>query len=433
MKYTAKKLTVLLTSLLATACVLSSCKENSDETNGIADISTLKSEISTASVSVISDDAPPPEATADVARSSAISDTAMFDSAAPFSSYTFSVSDSENNYMITVSPTEDESSFKIITEDNAFNYSEFTIKAPENYAIDIPYTQDMASNVCRVLKNTADDTVLPDIIQFTFYLDNFDTDEELPYTVKRLYSVKNSEFTEIAVYDISGERLDYISEYTLLRTEGRVFMPTPDVTFDEDGACSLQLEVYDFDEKELTLKKRIQSTDFSENDDNMLYYGYAAKAVADNIAKYFTTSSLNIGDYYNTVEVPSLNSEGASSYYFYVDDPRFSTKAELESFVKLYFDAKTTDELFVNAPQKYCDINGKLCTLVGDAGLSYIGNTTITSYIYNSKDNTITYKTKAERYDETGRFYEFIDSGDFTLSIDPNSLNYKITQYKTTY
>lgn len=165
----------------------------------------------------------------------------------------------------------------------------------------------------------------------------------------------------------------------------------------------------------------------------MLYYGYAAKAVADNIAKYFTTSSLNIGDYYNTVEVPSLNSEGASTYYFYVDDPRFSTKAELESFVKLYFDAKTTDELFVNAPQKYCDINGKLCTLVGDAGLSYIGNTTITSYIYNSKDNTITYKTKAERYDKTGRFYEFIDSGDFTLSIDPNSLSYKITQYKTTY
>lgn len=428
MKYTAKKLTVLLTSLLATACVLSSCKKNSDEVSSLANISTLKSEVSTASVSVISDDAPPPEAAADAAR-----DSTMYDSAAPFSSYTFSVSDSENNYMITVSTSEDESSFKIITEDNAFNYSEFTINAPENYAIYIPYTQDMASDVCRVLKNTADDTVLPDIIQFTFYLDNFDTDEELPYTVKRLYSVKNGEFTEIAVYDISGERLDYISEFTLLRTEGRVFMPTPDVTFDEDGSYSLQLEVYDFDENELTLKKRIQSTDFSENDNNMLYYGYAAKSVADNIAKYFTTSSLYISDYNNTVEVPSLNPDGASTYYFYVDDPRFSTKAELESFVKLYFDAKTTDELFVNAPQKYCDINGKLCTIVGDAGLSYIGNVTLTSYIYNSKDNTITYKTKAERYDESGRFYEFIDSGDFTLLIDPNSLSFKITQYKTTY
>lgn len=433
MKYTAKKLTALLTSLLATACVLSSCKKNADEVSALSNVSNLKSEASTSSFPVIYNDAPPPEATADAARGSTLGDAAMFDSAAPFSSYTFSVSDSENNYMITISLSEDQSSFKIVTEDKAFNYSEFVLEAPENYAIDIPYTQDMASNICRVLKNTADDTVLPDIIQFNFYLDNFDTGEELPYTVKRLYSVRNGEFTEIAVYDTSGERLDYISEYTLLRTEGRVFMPVPEVTFGENGSYSLELVVYDLDEKELTLKKRAQSTDFSENDDNMLYYGYAAKAVADNIAKYFTTSSLYISDYYNTVEVPSLNSDEASIYYFYVDDPRFSTKAELESFVKLYFDAKTTDELFVNAPQKYCDINGKLCTIVGDAGLSYIGDTTITSYIYNSKDNTITYKTKAERYDEAGKFYEFIDSGDFTLSIDPSTSGFKITQYKSTY
>lgn len=432
MKYTYKKLTVLLTSLLATACVLSSCKSSAESVIN-AENDTLDVE-TTAEVSVSPRST---ETSADIAPASVSPDTELFDTTAQFSSYTFSVSDSENNYMITISASEDESSFKIITEDNAFNYSEFTLKAPENYEIVIPYTQDMASNVCDILKNTADDTSLPDIIQFTFYLNNFDTQEELPYTVKKLYSVKNGEFTEISLFDISGESLDYISEYTLLRTEGRVFMPVPDVSFDEDGSYSLEIDVYDFDENELTLKKRIQSTDFyssaDDTHDNMLYYGYAAKAVADNIAKYFTTSSLNISDYSNIVEVPSLNSDGASTYYFYVDDPRFSTKAELESFVKLYFDAKTTDEMFVNAPQKYCDIDGKLCTVVGDAGLSYIGNTTITSYIYNDKDNTITYKTKAERYDDMGRFYEFVDSGDFTLSIDPNTSSFKITQYKLTY
>ncbi len=418
MKYISKKLTVLLTSLLATAVVLCSCGKT-----GSSEIESITGETA-AETTANSSDASPQKMIVGATASSYEYDPDTF------SSYTFSVSDGENNYMITVSNQDNGSSFNIITEDNAFNYSEFTLTAPENYVLNVPFSQDDASSVCTVLKNTADDSIVPDIIQFTFYLDNFDTEEELPYTVKRFYSVKDNAFKEIEVYDISGEKMDFIPEFTLLRTEGTVFMPVPEVKFAEDGSAEVELEVYDLNTDDMTLTKRKQSSDF---DTDKLYYGYAAKAVADDIARYFTTTSLNVSDYDNYVVVDSLNSDTSSSYFFYVDDPRFSTKSELESFVKKYFDAKTTDEMFINAPQKYRDIDGKLCTIVGDAGISYIGDITITGYNYDEKAGKITYNTKAERFDENGRFIEFIDGGDFTLEVNTKDCSFKITQYKLNY
>lgn len=420
MKYTGKKLTVLLTSLLATTVVLCSC--NSSKTANTVDTATETTTVTEASENSASDTGSPK-----IMLGAATPDDAEPDA---FSSYTFSLNDGENNYMITVSATDSDSELKIITEDNAFNYSEYTLTPPENYTLNIPYSQEYASGVCSVLTNTADDRTVPDIVQFIFYLDNFDTEEELPYTVKRCYSVKDNEFTEIGVYDEDGSKMDYIPEFTLLRTEGTVFMPTPTVTFDDNGDASVELSVYDFDTDELTLKKRAQSTDFETD---KLYYGYAAKAVADDIAKYFTTTSLNVSDYDNYVQFDSLNSDGGSMMFYFVDDPRFKNVSELENFVKKYFDAKTTNEMFINAPQKYCDVDGKLCTVVGDAGISYIGGITITSYNYNEKTSTVTYKTKAERYDDEGKFVEFIDGGDFTLEVNPNDQSFKITQYKLNY
>ena len=420
MKYTGKKLTVLLTSLLATTVVLCSC--NSSKTANTVDTAAETTTVTEASENSASDTGSPK-----IMLGAETPDDAEPDA---FSSYTFSLNDGENNYMITVSAADSDSELKIITEDNAFNYSEYTLTPPENYTLNIPYSQEYASGVCSVLTNTADDRTVPDIVQFIFYLDNFDTEEELPYTVKRCYSVKDNEFTEIGVYDEDGSKMDYIPEFTLLRTEGTVFMPTPTVTFDDNGDASVELSVYDFDTDELTLKKRAQSTDFETD---KLYYGYAAKAVADDIAKYFTTTSLNVSDYDNYVQFDSLNSDGGSMMFYFVDDPRFKNVSELENFVKKYFDAKTTNEMFINAPQKYCDVDGKLCTVVGDAGISYIGGITITSYNYNEKTSTVTYKTKAERYDDEGKFVEFIDGGDFTLEVNPNDQSFKITQYKLNY
>ncbi|MGN0599083.1 MAG: hypothetical protein ACI4JK_04235 [Oscillospiraceae bacterium] len=420
MRYTGKMLTVFLTSLLAATVVLCSCNnKGSDGTTTVPETS-FSSETTVNST----DDTSVPKI-----MLGAVTPGDQTDPDA-FSSYTFSLNGGENNYMITVSATDNDSELKIITEDSSFNYSEYIITAPENYILDIPYSQEYASSVCSVLTNTADDQVVPDVVQFLFYLDNFDTEEELPYTVKRLYSVKNGEFTELKVYDADGNKMDYIPEYTLLRTEGTVFMPTPTVTFDDNGTASVDLTVYDFDTNGFTLKKRVQSADFETD---KLYYGYAAKAVADDIAKYFTTTSLNVSDYENYVQLDSLNSDGTSFMFYFVDDPRFKTVSELESFVKKYFDAKTTSEMFINAPQRYRDVDGKLCTVVGDAGIPYIGNITITGYNYNEKAGTITYKTKAERFDEEGKFVEFIDGGDFALEVNTNDQSFRITQYKLNY
>lgn len=421
MKYTGKKLTVMLTSLLATTVVLCSCNSTTSSGTG-----TAANTSSSAETTVNASDS---ETSPKIILGEGNPDETDSEPDA-FSSYTFSLNDGENNYMITVSATESDSELKIITEDNAFNYSEFTLTPPENYMLSIPYSQEYSSGVCSVLTNTADDQTVPDIVQFIFYLDNFDTEEELPYTVRRFYSVKNNEFTEIGVYDTDGNKMDYIPESSLLRTEATVFMPTPTVTFDDDGAASVDLSVYDFDANELTLKKRVQSTDFETD---KLYYGYAAKAIADDIAQYFTTTSLNVSDYDNYVQLDSLNSDGGSTMLYFVDDPRFKTVSDLENFVKKYFDAKTTNEMFVNAPQKYRDVDGKLCTVVGDAGFLYISDITIIGYNYNEKTSTITYKTKAKRYDDEGNFVEFIDSGDLTLEVNPNDQSFKITQYKLNY
>ena len=249
MKYTGKKLTVLLTSLLATTVVLCSC--NSSKTANTVDTAAETTTVTEASESSASD-----AGSSKIMLGASTPDDAEPDA---FSSYTFSLNDGENNYMITVSATDSNSELKIITEDNEFNYSEYTLTPPENYTLNIPYSQEYASGVCSVLTNTADDRTVPDIVQFIFYLDNFDTEEELPYTVKRCYSVKDNEFTEIGVYDEDGSKMDCIPEFTLLRTEGTVFMPTPTVTFDDNGDASVELSVYDFDTDELTLKKRAQS------------------------------------------------------------------------------------------------------------------------------------------------------------------------------
>lgn len=423
MKSLKSRLFILLTALM-TAAVLASCGAERPESV----TESIKSDTTDEQIENIITNSP------ETLIEAAIADPYAFDPN-PFSSYTFSVSDSVNNYMITVSGGESTPYYSIVTEDSDFNYSEFKLTAPEHYALSVPFSQDQASSVCTVLRNTVDDTPVPDIIEFQFYLDDFGWQDETsynlkkPYTVKKFYSVKDGNFTEIKVYDEYGEEMPYIPEYTLLRTEAETFMPTPEVTFDEDGTANIKVYVYDFYPDMLTLTKHEKDFSF----ENKLYYGYAAKAVADSISKYFTTTSLNVTDYETYVEVKSLNSSTDSSYFYYVDDPRFTTKADLEAFVRKYFDAKTTDEMFINAPQKYRDIDGKLCTIVGDAGMSYIGNVTITDYNYNEKQGTITYETKAERFDEQGRFVEFIDGGDFTLNVASDGSTFTITQYKLTY
>ncbi len=375
----------------------------------------------------------------------------------PFSSYTFDFSDGTNKYMVTVGLNSTGDAFNLTLEDSNFGFSQYCITAPENYTLNIPCSQEEASSVCSVIKNTIDDTPVPDILEFTFYLNNFE-DESLPYSVMKYYSVKNDELCEIELYDTekvtevtvpgggaaafsraavdlfalgAPSKLEYCTDGTLLHTEPLVFMPYPDVSIDKDKnggwTVNADIYVYRFDPVKMTMKKELQPSSYKESP---LYFGYKAHAVADYIARYFTVASLNVSDYNNYVELPSVNSD-TNDYYFKVDDPRFGTVDELKDFVRCFFTEKLVSDMFINAPQKYRDIDGSLYTIVGDGGYDFtLGKLTITDY--KADKTSVTYHTKQEKFNDEGKFVNYIDGGDFSVELKDDGSIF-ITQYRFSY
>ena len=347
-----------------------------------------------------------------------------------FSSYTLDYSDGKDKYMITITLNSTGNAFDITVEDNNFGYSSTIITAPENYILNIPYSQETASSVCKVIKNTIDNTQLPDILEFTFYLNDFE-DESLPYSVTKYYAVQNSQLVEILIFGETETRaghLEYCSESSMYHVEPTIFMPEPTVTFDENGNAETDISIYRFDPDNLTLTKCPANSTFEENP---IYYGYAAKAIADNIAQYFTTTSLNVTDYENYVEMPSLNNSDINDCFFKVDDERFQTLEELKNFTRKYFSEKLVNEMFINAPQKYRDIDGALHTIVGDGGHDFtLGELIIIDYTVEG--NSVIYHTRQEKFSDEGEFLKYIDGGDFVIELQPDG-SFIVTGYRLSY
>ena len=361
--------------------------------------------------------------------------TAAYDGEAydePFSSYTYDFSVYGSNYMITVTPDETTTGLTLTVEDNQFGFSTFNVTPPNGYMVVLPYTQQQASQVCTVIKNTTEgDTSVPDLLKIDFYLSTFE-DETLPYTVSRLYSILDNRLVEVEVYDTIGdgtesdllEPMKYIPDSNLYHTEPDKFMPEPEVTMNEDGSLSAKVVTYTINYNDMTMRRGYEDI---ISVDNALYYGYAAHAIAGDIYKYFIATSLNVTDYDNYVEIPDANSE-SSQYFFKVDDPRFSTIDELKSYVGGYFDEKLVDEMFRNAPQQYRDIDGELYTILGDGGMNFnLGKLTITSWEQNG--SVITYHTKQETFDDNYAFTGYVDGGDFVIELTDSGFIVKEYRY----
>lgn len=347
-----------------------------------------------------------------------------------FSSYTFEYSDGADRYMTTVSLDETGTAFDIILENSNFEFSELRITPPEKYILNVPYSAEASSSVCTVIKNTVNGDVVPDILEFTFYLNEFE-DESLAYSVKKFYSVRNGKLEEITITDNTGEKpvqLEYCSDFNLYHTEPLVFMPDPQVNISADGKVTSDIYTYTFDPEKMTITKELTDSGF---DSSPLYYSYKAYSVANYIAKYFTTSSLDVTDYENYVEVSSVNS-GGTDYFFKVDDERFSTVEELKNFTRMFFTEKLVSDMFINAPQKYRDIEGELYTIVGDGGYDFtLSKTTINSM--DISGNIITVYTKQEKFTVDGKFDTFIDGGTFVIERDPTDDSFMILEYRFSY
>ncbi len=352
----------------------------------------------------------------------------------PFSSYTYDFSVYGNNYMITVTPDETTTGLTLTVEDNLFGFSTFSVTPPNGYMVILPYSSRQASSVCTVIRSN-DSGSVPDLLKIDFYLSSFE-DESLPYTVSRLYSILDNRLVEVEVYNTINdenpqetdsdvfEPMDYIPDCFLYHTENDTFMPEPTVTVEEDGTLSARVITYKINYNDMTMRRSLEDVTSA---DNALYYGYAVHAIAGNICKYFTTTSLNVTDYDNYVEIPDTSSEN-NQYFFKVDDPRFSTVAEFKEYVGGYFDEKLVSNMFLTAPQQYRDINGELYTLLGDGGTnSSLGKLTITDWEQNG--SVITYHTEQELFNDDGSLKEYIDGGDFVVEITDNGFVIKEYRY----
>lgn len=366
----------------------------------------------------------------------------------PFTSYTYDFSVAENNYMITVMPDETRTGLELTIEDNQFEFSKFNVIPPAGYMVGLPYSQQYASEVCTVIKSTSEDKNkdIPDLLKIDFYLMEFG-DEDMPYTVSRLYSIKDGRFVEIELFDTvpseddaalqaAGystfemawetdylERMDCIPESDLYRTESLTFMPEPKVTVLEDGSLEAEVVTYTLNPDDMTMRRAKQDC----TPDNPLYYGYAAHAIAGNIYQYFIATSLTVSEGEDYVKVPSADG-GEDKYFFKVDDPRFSTKAELQAYVERYFDEDLVTRMFLKAPQQYCDIDGALYTIQGDGGINEeLGKLTITGW--DTDGNTITYHTKQEKFNSEHVLDGYIDGGDFVIEIKDGG-GFIVKQYR---
>ena len=381
----------------------------------------------------------------------------------PFTSYTYDFSVYENNFMITVAPDETRTGLVLTVENNNFDYSTFNVYPPEGYAVYLPYSQTDAASVCTVIRGTEGASVLPDLLKIDFYLANSES-ETMPYTVSRMYTIgDNGELCQIKVLgkpeepaaeedaistysvtapiaieaDIAYELvpLDYIPESSIYQAEPlnpQKFMASPKITANEDGSFDVQIITYElnadctemvYTEEELT-------------PENPIYYGYAAHAVAGEIYKYFKSTSFNVSDYENYVEIPSANGD-SSQYFFKVDDPRFSTVQELRQFAEKYFTKSIVDEMFLSAPQKYRDIDGALYTIVGDSGRDEtLGKLIFTGEMEEDMTTAVknlSYYTIQEKFNENHEMTGYIDGGKFSIEFTGKEPGYIITQYRYPY
>lgn len=361
----------------------------------------------------------------------------------PFTSYTFTYSDSQDNYLITISPgkfTEPEYegaatlplSVILTCEDKNFSSQTFEATAPEGYYVGLPYSANGAYTACTIIKNDIDSTPVPDLIQLDFWLYDCSENDDRPYYVSKFYTVHEGKLSEVKMIDNTkqeGEILPYCP-VDMLHTEPLKLMevPVPEVT--KDGV-SLQIYTYTYDIAENTLTKNVEPP----VQDNMLYFGYYYYYRAMEIAYYMNQTTFPAEDYENYIETEVASGDStATVMYFAVSDPRFSTYEELYNYMLTIFNQRITDDMLAAAPMQYKDFNGKLYGILGDGGYNInLGPVTFTGYEISEDGQTITFHTRQLTRDDNGVETGYTDGGDFVLTANPDKNGYIITKFRYPY
>lgn len=428
---------IALAALLCTAVSLSACSGNENVA-----VTETTAEARAAEVTETSSEAS--SETVVGAQPALMSDEPVEENE-PFTSYTFTYSDSRDNYLVTLSPGEYRDiynngaqmlpiSVTFTCEDKNFASQTVEATAPEGYYIGLPYSANGAYTACTIIKNDIDFTPVPDLIQLDFWLYDYDdiAEEQRPAVVSKFYAVHEGKLSEVKMIDNTkqeGEPLPYCP-VDMLHTEPLKLMevPVPEVT--KDGV-SLQIYTYTYDIAENTLTKNVEPP----VQDNMLYFGYYYYYRAMEIAYYMNQTTLPVEDYENYVETEIANGDSTyTAMYFPISDPRFSTYEELYNYLLTIFNQRIADDMLAAAPMQYKDFDGKLYGILGDGGYNInLGPVTFTGYEISEDGQSIIFHTRQLTRDDNGFETGYTDGGDFVLTSNPDKNGYIITKFRYPY
>jgi hypothetical protein len=298
--------------------------------------------------------------------------------------FTFEFSDSGNNYIITLNTTQKELLFTI--EDRNYAVSTCIDSVPKGYGISVP-----SESNCFILPDRFAGDPKKQLLEVIFK----STGEAEPEYISKIYGIKNGEFTPLEIYDNSYMQMvytEYLPETTLIPTETNKFMIPPTLFYsDVTGNAIVTILTYTFDANTMTFTKTTEPIEVN----NPLYYGYAAYTAATDLYSFFTDRTLSV-DIDGEISVFTNNATGESDYYIPVADPRFTTLAEFEAYIRRFFSEEIAAEMFRQAPQKYRDIGGVLHTLqINTPRDPSLGSVLLTAAI--GEDVSIAYPTEQFR------------------------------------
>lgn len=366
-----------------------------------------------------------------------------------FGEYSFGFKGTKENYLIAVRRGKNENELSVMVENNRYVGTEYVITAPDGYVPSLPYEQKNASSAVNVITNDIDDTYIPDILQLYFDLraeDNGDASGKQVQRISRLYTVNDKgELREIQLCrysdtDGDGEAeeqvMDYLDRTGLYHSEPDKFIY--EITVDENNIrdkygevlpieSRVKIQTFTFEPQKLRMTLGYEEI----REDNPLYFGYAYWSAANLMAQYFVMKSFNISDWDNYIERPDENDSSYTDYYFRIDDSRFSNVDELQEFVESVFTESFAKQLLENSPQNYCDINGELYGMVGDAEVdSTLGMLTFSGM--EITEDRMTFRSRQEKYDESGNYSGYTDGGVFVMIRDAEK-GWRVSTYRFPY
>lgn len=370
------------------------------------------------------------------------------DDTEPFSEYTLELKGTKENYMIIIGRGEYDDEISVTVENNKYESSSFIITAPSGYNIVFPYSQEDASTVVNVITNDISNEYIPDIMQFVFYINQEELDnnpDNTNYTVSKMYTVDDKgELREINIVfgeDTDGDGIeeeiipDFLNKVQLYHSEPDKFIYEINVDdqdiYDEEGELkpigdrvSIKTLIFDY-----SVPRFVAGTE-EISEENPLYFGYAYWAAANSAAEYFTMTTFNISDWEHYIEKKDT-SDGSAEYYFKIDDSRFSCVKDLMDYLETIFTPTTASRIFSEAPQKYCDIDGELYGIAGDGGYDFTLGTLTFSDMEISDDKMV-FRSRQEKYSDEGKYAGYTDGGNFVISRQDDG-SWRVSQYRYPY